>query len=68
MMLCTCRRAQPGERSPCQVRVCQGGLAWGHSQFPRGRGEERRGLGGPFFFPLIFTVISNVKAYWERLK
>lgn len=39
IMPCTCWRAQPGERSPWQVRVCQGGIAWGHSQFPRVRGE-----------------------------
>lgn len=39
MLLRTSRRAQPGERSPWPVLVCQGGMAWGCSQVLRVRGE-----------------------------
>lgn len=59
-MLCMCRRAHPGERSPWLD--CQDGMAEGGPQ------GERRGLGSLVYFLLIFVVICNVEAYWNRIK
>lgn len=35
--------------------------------FPGPQGE-RRGLGGLVYFLLIFIVLSDVEAYWDRIK
>lgn len=35
--------------------------------FPGPQGE-RRGFGGLFYFLLIFIVLSDVEAYWDRIK
>ena len=44
-------------------------LSWrdGLGMFP-GPQSERRDLGGLVYFLLIFVVISNVEAYWDRIK
>jgi len=53
VMLCTCRRAQPGKHA------CLSG--WDHlGMFPGPQGE-RTGLGGQVYFLLIFIVISNME-------
>lgn len=55
-MLCACRKAQPGKCSPWQVLLCQGRIAWRHSQVPM---EKEEALEAWFIFHLsLFLYLT----------